>query len=54
MEGIRTRRADLNRDRKFTVSEIRTYIADRVVNLSRGQQVPTSREENIKNDFRIY
>ncbi len=54
MEGIKTRRADLNRDRKYTVSEIRTYIADRVVNLSRGQQVPTSREENLKYDFRIY
>jgi len=54
MEGIKTRRADLNRDRKYTVSEIRKYITDRVVNLSRGQQVPTSREENLKNDFRIY
>lgn len=54
MEGIKTRRADLNRDRKYTVSELRTYIADRVVNLSRGQQVPTSREENLKNDFRIF
>jgi len=54
MEGIRTRRADLNRDRQYTVSELRTYITDRVVNLSRGLQVPTSREENQKFDFRIY
>ncbi len=54
MEGITSRRADLNRDRKFTVSELRKYITDRVVNLSRGQQVPTSRAENLKYDFRIY
>jgi len=54
MEGVKTRRADLNRDRMYTVSEFRQYISDRVVNLSRGQQVPTSREENLKNDFRIY
>ena len=54
MEGITTRRADLNRDRKYTVSELRKYITDRVVNLSRGQQIPTSREENLKYDFRIY
>ena len=54
IEGIRTRRADLNRDRKYTVSEFRKYISERVVHLSGGQQVPTSREENLKNDFRIY
>ncbi len=54
LEGLRTRRADLNRDRKYTVSEFRKYISMRVVKLSNGQQVPTSREENLKHDFRIY
>ncbi len=52
--GIKTRRADINRDRKYTVSELRKYISANVVDLSRGQQVPTSREENLKHDFRIY
>ena len=54
LEGIRTRRADINRDRKYTVSEFRAYISDRVIDLSDGKQVPTSREENILNDFRIF
>jgi WD40 repeat protein len=54
LEGLRTRRADLNRDRTYSVSEFRKYISKRVVTLSKGQQVPTSREENIKHDFRIY
>lgn len=54
IQGLQTRRADLNRDRDYTVSEIRQYVGEQVMLLSNGKQVPTSREENIKNDFRIY
>lgn len=54
LQGISSRRADLNRDRKYTVSELRTYIGEQVIRISDGKQVPTSREENIKNDFRVY
>ncbi len=54
LDGLRTRRADRNRDRSYTVSEIRNYISEQVINKSGGSQVPTSREENIKNDFRVY
>ncbi|WP_425389907.1 caspase family protein [Ekhidna sp.] len=54
IQGLTNRRADLNRDRSYTVSEIRDYVSEQVIRLSRGKQVPTSREENIKNDFRIY
>ncbi len=54
LEGISTRRADLDRDRQYSVSEFRAYISERVTQLSEGKQVPTSREENIKGDFRIY
>lgn len=54
IQGFKTRRADLNRNRDYTVSEIRQYIGEQVILLSNGKQVPTSREENIKNDFRIY
>ena len=54
IQGFRTRRADLNRNRDYTVSEIRQYVGEQVILLSNGKQVPTSREENIKNDFRIY
>ena len=54
MEGIKTRRADLNRDRKYTVSELRKYVSDRVIDLSGGEQIPTAREENVSNDFRVF
>lgn len=54
IKGFATRRADLNRDRDYRVSEIRQYVSEQVILLSNGKQVPTSREENIKNDFKIY
>ncbi|MEP1034335.1 caspase family protein [Ekhidna sp.] len=54
IKGFTTRRADLNRDRDYRVSEIRQYVGEQVILLSNGKQVPTSREENIKNDFKIY
>lgn len=54
IQGFRTRRADINRDRDYRVSEIRQYVGEQVILLSNGKQVPTSREENIKNDFKVY
>lgn len=54
IEGIKTRYADWNRDRSYTVSEMRTFVSNQVIKKSNGNQVPTSREENIKNDFRLY
>lgn len=54
LEGINTRRADFDRDRKYSVSELRKYVSNRVMLLSNGKQVPTSREENVKNDFPVF
>ncbi|MEO9854095.1 MAG: caspase family protein [Reichenbachiella sp.] len=54
IEGITTRRADRDRDRSYTISEMRAWVSEQVIKKSKGNQVPTSREENIKNDFRIY
>ena len=54
IEGIKTRYADWNRDRSYTVSEMRNFVTKQVIQKSNGNQVPTSREENIKNDFRLY
>ena len=54
LEGVNTRRADLNRDRKYTVSEFRSYMSGRLLDISDGLQKPSSREENIKNDFVLY
>lgn len=54
IQGLTTRRADWNRDRSYTISEIRDYVSEQVIKLSDGNQVPTSREENVKNNFRVY
>lgn len=54
LDGIQSRRADVNRNRSYTVSELMNYISEQVVTLSNGMQIPTSREENVKNDFRVY
>ncbi|MEM8893705.1 MAG: caspase family protein, partial [Bacteroidota bacterium] len=54
IDGITSRRADINRNRSYSVSELQRYISDQVTLLSGGSQVPTSREENTKNDFRVY
>ena len=54
IQGLRTRRADWNRDRSYTISEIRDYVSEQVIKMSDGNQVPTSREENVKNNFRVY
>lgn len=54
IEGITTRRADRDRNRSYSISEMRAWVRQQVVKKSKGNQVPTSREENVKNDFRIY
>ncbi|MEQ6119399.1 caspase family protein [Reichenbachiella sp. MALMAid0571] len=54
IEGIKTRYADWNRDASYTVSEMRNFVSEQVIKKSNGNQVPTSREENVKNDFRLY
>ncbi|MDA0195246.1 MAG: caspase family protein [Bacteroidetes bacterium] len=54
IQGINTRRADLDRNRSYTIREIQEYVSEQVITLSGGKQVPTSREENIKNDFQVY
>ncbi|SMD33695.1 WD40 repeat [Reichenbachiella faecimaris] len=54
IEGITTRRADVDRDRSYSISEMRAWVGEQVTKKSKGNQVPTSREENVKNDFRIY
>ncbi|MCS7003694.1 MAG: caspase family protein [Cytophagales bacterium] len=54
IEGIKSAKADLNQDKKITVGELRKYVAQRVSFLTEGKQNPTSRAENLENDFRIW
>lgn len=46
--------ADLNRNRKLEVSELRTYVSEKLEDLSNGKQIPTARAVNRSNDFVVH
>lgn len=46
--------ADINNDEQITINEIKTYLFNRVDELSDGIQKPTIRQDNLEVDFRIY
>jgi uncharacterized caspase-like protein len=54
LEGLKEGTADANKDKVISVSEIREYITRRVQELTYGNQNPTSRTENLENDFRVW
>ena len=54
LTGLGTGEADLNQDKTILVSELQEYLMFTVNKLSNGKQTPTSRAENIANDFRIH
>jgi uncharacterized caspase-like protein len=54
LEGLKTKKADLNKDSSITVSELRDYVMNRVTELTQGKQHPTSRKENLAFDFPIW
>ncbi|MBP7075831.1 MAG: caspase family protein [Bacteroidales bacterium] len=54
VEAIEDLRADKNNDGSISVSELRDFVIKRVREISDGQQFPTSRKENLINDFRVW
>jgi WD40 repeat protein len=54
LQGLLEKLADENDDGEITVSELREYIFDNVMELSDGYQKPTTRKDNLINDFVIY
>ena len=54
LEGIESKKADLNRDGKIMLSEIQIYVGEQVMLLSKGRQQPTSRIENNSLDYRVW
>lgn len=53
IEGLKEKKADLNGDGIIYLSELQAYVAQEVLTLTNGKQQPTSRIENLINDFRI-
>lgn len=54
IEGLGMGKADQDGNLMILVSELREYVGQRVRELTDGAQNPTSRKENLRNDFRIY
>lgn len=53
LDGLKSKKADLNNDGKIMLSELQKHLIQEVPRLSGGLQTPTSRVENLNNDFRI-
>jgi uncharacterized caspase-like protein len=54
LDGLSNAKADMNRDKAIMLSELQKYIYREVPELTGGRQTPTSRVENLSNDFRIW
>lgn len=54
IQGLGENKADKDGNAEISVSELRDYILDEVEILTEGRQTPTTRQENVENDFRIW
>ena len=54
INGLREMKADLNKDGHVSLSEIEEYLQTKVTELTNGKQKPTSRTENLSNDFVVW
>lgn len=54
INGLNSKKADLNNDNKIMLSELQDYVRKEVKKLSGGKQIPTSRIENEIMDYRIW
>lgn len=51
LEGLSTGKADVDKDGLVRVRELRDYVAQRVLDLSEGQQLPTARADTVGSDY---
>ncbi|NQZ79036.1 MAG: caspase family protein, partial [Ekhidna sp.] len=54
IEGVLSGNADLNGDKKVVVTELKDYVSNKVSEITRGIQNPTSRQDNYEYDFEIF
>lgn len=54
LKGLLENKADLDQDGIVKVSELKKYVSKKVPELTNGSQQPTTRLENVANDFQIW
>ena len=54
LNGLKNNAADANGNGEVSVSELRSYVIEQVQELTDGRQKPTSRQENVEFDFRVW
>ena len=53
-KGLLEKEADLNEDKQIRIMELQVYLRETVATLSKGNQNPVLRKENIKNNFVLW
>jgi len=53
LDGLKSNQADLNGDGDIFISELGTFVTKRVTDLTKNQQNPTFRQDNLEFDFKI-
>lgn len=54
LDGLKTGKADRDKDGGITITEIKSYVEDMVIELSNGMQKPALRQMNYYNDFVVW
>jgi hypothetical protein len=54
LSSLKNKAAYTNHDSQVSVSELYDYVSKEVESLTKGAQKPTSRRENIENDWRVW
>ncbi len=54
LNGMKNYKADLNADKKITLSELQKFVSEEVYRLSDGKQSPTYRMENTVLDYELW
>lgn len=54
LSGLKTKSADLNKNGRITVTELKNFVSKEVERLTKGEQKPTSRRENLEFDFIVW
>jgi uncharacterized caspase-like protein len=52
--ALKEQKADLDKDGKIMLSELKDYVQNKVSEITKGKQQPTSRIENLENNWRVW